>query len=437
MIALATMSAIHPNLAAAIDSRLIAAVPADAIAAILVDDTGSPSEGSSPLDITARIVGYASRVGLLSALPDTESLMLDAFATLPALARRPFAIVLTDIQARTLAGRGRRLASVQLGLIFADRDQNQAIARAIQRFLNRYTASETETIQRTQADGRTVHRLTSTRWPAWVVIEWGPVANGYLIALGSGAFQRLARGMTDAESGRRNGGQLAEAYKMLGGTDATWMWHVDFRQLVRALSPTMGTLPERVLDTLGYADSNARTWAVMAGQRVVRFECIQHRDHGNRHIRLAAPASADEIAEGLIPEQADTYTVLNWNPREFLTRVRDAYLQTRSPANQRRIRAAWSQIEHDLGISVERDLLNQLGHEVVAHTAPKHPLGIGLLCTVQISITGSTRLVRSTIDKLFAKWKRDQQLRNSGLTIRKTDDGLWPRPRGPGPVDCH
>lgn len=418
------MMTVRPSPTQAIDAGLIAFVPADAIATIIVDTTGLLSERPSPIDIGASIVAYASRMGLLAAVPHTESLVLDVFATLPLLAHRPFALVLTDIQARAVGKGGHRLDGMQLGLMFATAVKDDTIALAIQRFLNRYTASETETIQRTQTDGWTIHRLTSRRWPEWVVIEWGPVGKGYLIALGPGAFQRLARAMTGIESGSREDGQLSAAYKTLGGTDATWMWHVDFRRLARALAPTMGTLPGRVLDTLGYADSHARTWAIMSGQRAVRFECIRHHQHGTEHIRLAAPASADEIAGGLIPDKTDTYTLLTWNPREFLTRVRDAYLQTRSPTNQRRGRATWAQTEQELGISIERDLLHQLGHQVVIHADPKHPLGIGLLCTVQISIAGSTRLVRSTIDTLLAKWKRDQQRKN-GLMIQKTDDGLW------------
>ena len=187
----------------------------------------------------------------------------------------------------------------------------------------------------------------------------------------------------------------------------------------------MGTIPERVLDALGYADSHARTWAVTPDKRAVRFECVRHGDRGSEHIRIAAPASADEIANGLIPDQADAYAVLTWNPRQLVSRARNAYLLARSPTNQRRRRAAWSKLEEELSISIDRDLLHQLGRRMVIHTDPKHPLGVGLFCTAQIPITGSTRIVRSTIDTLIEKWRREQRLRGNGLVIQHDGDGVW------------
>lgn len=425
MIAFATIAAIRPSLAAAIDSSLIEVVPADAIAVLIVDTTGPPADALSPLEISASIVGHASRMGLLSALPQTESLVLEVFATLPFLARRPFAVVLTDIQARKVGDTGHRLDRMQLGLILATSGQNEPIADVIQGFLNRYTASEMETIQQIRSDGPTIHRLTSRRWPPWVVIEWGPVRDYYLITLGLGAFQRFAKTLNGADREPRVNSRLSKAYQTLGGTDATWMWHVDFRGLVRALSPTMRTIPERVLDALGYADSHDRTWAVIPDNRAVRFECIRHGHRGSEHIRIASPASPGEIADGLIPDQADAYAVITWNPRELVSRTREAYLLARSHTNQRRKRAAWSQIEEKLGISIERDLLYQLGGKLVMHTDPRHPLGIDLLCTVQFPIAGSTRLVRSTIDTLIAEWRREQRLQGNGFVIHHADDGLW------------
>jgi hypothetical protein len=91
------------------------------------------------------------------------------------------------------------------------------------------------------------------------------------------------------------------------------------------------------------------------------------------------------------------------------------------------LRAYWDGLQRDLGVSIQKDVLDPLGRRLIVHDDPPHPLGLELLCTFQFEITGSADRVRTSVDKLMKRWRRE--LRDDDerrlCSLRRDHDGVW------------
>ncbi|MCH7527261.1 MAG: hypothetical protein IID39_07480 [Planctomycetes bacterium] len=385
------------------------AVPTGAPAAVFIEPAQKPGERRSGVMLAAALVDHARRMGLLSGLDIEASLWLDAFAATPVLFDQPLTIVLTRIEARRDDFGGHRLAYMRLGLDLQTDGANARIAATIQRLLNTYTNTKVSRIDAVTSGDVRFHRLIDKRLPEWAVIEWGKIDGHYLITIGRGAFEELAGALRD------DGPSLAtdEWFQTACGAvtadeDTTRVaWYVDFKALRSMLVPVMDDVPKRVLEGLNLSEVDRGLWFVGKRDRAVVCTSFQRIAESNRVIHIASPAAQDEQGEGIVPSDATTYSLIRWEPREFVSRICDAYLACRSSKAQKSSRAFWQDLQDKLDLSLERDLIHQLGRRIIIHNDPPHPLGIGLLCTVQIEIDGSPRLIREALDKVMHHW-RDQ-----------------------------
>jgi hypothetical protein len=103
-------------------------------------------------------------------------------------------------------------------------------------------------------------------------------------------------------------------------------------------------------------------------------------------------------------------------------------MAAKRPTKQERLREFWAEVEREADISIERDLLAQLGPQIVIHNFPRHPLNIPVARTVVAEITGSAIAVRTVVDRLLRRFARDLAGSESGwasLQCHQAPDGVW------------
>ncbi len=411
---------------------LVHAVPGKPLAAVLID--GGPREKSaSVLDSLAKGLGHAARIGLLSGMDLEARLWLDLVAAWPTLAEQPLAIVLTHLTVQPY-GDGHRLDEVRLAVLLHTKGENERIMGAIQQFLNRYTNTRVCRVEPVESGPPGRFRLVDRRLPKWAVIDWGPVGEFYVIGIGEAVFDEAARSLADESCSADSGGRLESAWVALNGEDAVAFWLIDFEALRSSLQPAAEDIPARVLQSINVNQFDHAAWSLYRQGQAVNLESLYFRGNQAQRITIADPATPREQAEGLIPEEAETYTLIRWDPKAQVLQARDAYLRARSPSNVRKLKRNISHFEDQLDVSLERDLLDQLGPRLLFHSYPRHPLSLGSLRTIQIEIAGSAALVRSTLDKLFTRWQQQWVLRGpdsegvlsfSCPLLHKADDGVW------------
>jgi hypothetical protein len=306
--------------------------------------------------------------------------------------------------------------------------------RAIQQFLNRYTNARVCRVEPVESGPPGRFRLVDRRLPKWAVIDWGPVGAFYVIGIGEGVFDEAARSLRDESDAAGSDGRLKSAWVALNGEDAIAFWLIDFEALRSSLRPAAEDMPASVLEGLNVNEFDRTAWSLYRQGRAVNLEALYFKGNRAQRVRIAGPATPREQAEGLIPEEAETYTLIRWDPKLQVLQARDAYLRARSPSNVRKLKRGTAHFEDQLRLSLERDLLDQLGPRLVFHSYPRHPLSLGAFRTIQIEIAGSAALVRSTIDKLFTQWQQQWVLRGpesegvlsfSCPLLHKADDGVW------------
>lgn len=411
----------------AIDPTLGAAVPADALAVVFIDVDGRISHSPTMMDYAAGAVASARSMGLLSGLGLRSSMVLDAVAAIPILTRQPIALALTDIQAEPTSGGGHKLAALQLSLLLHTAGDDAAVTRVIQQFLNRYTNSTTSRVDGESRGPFMRFRLTDSRLPDWAIIEWGRVGDDYLISLGDGAFDRAAGAVDGGGAALDSDAWFVTAGDTVDIASAGAAWYVNFESLQRALAPGLGGLERRIAEAFALPGVEQSVWAIGVRDRGLRFEYYQRLAGRSQRFRVARPASPADLDAGMIPPQASWYALIAWQPAVAVPGYATAYVQSRDPEAQARLRSYWTQLERSLDVSIERDLIYQLGDRILAHNDPPHPLLPGGFSTLQIEIAGSTSSVRTIVEKLLTHWQRESTGASGGdrPVLERSDDGVW------------
>ncbi len=413
----------------AIDPALSAAVPADALAVVLLDVDHDAPRPPSAVDVAAGAVRRARDMGLLSGLGVRNSLILDAFSEIPRLtARHPIALVLHDAHATSLDGGGHKLADIQVSLLLRTGGATDGVTGLVQRFLTRYTNSDVSRIHERKRGSFVRYTLTDSRLPEWADVDWGGVDDYYVISLGKGAFDKAAGAIEGGRARLNSDTWFVECEETLDTASALAAWYVDFDGLKCALGPGLGGLEQEVAHAVAQPGVDRSMWAVGVHDRGLRFEYYQAIDERSRLYRVATPATRADLGAGMIPSRATWYALIGWDPTAAVTGYATAYVASHDAKTQQRLRSYWSEIEQSLGVSVERDLLFQLSNRVLAHNDPQHPLIPGCMSTLQFEIVGSATTVRSTLDKFLSRWRQELIGPLGGAilpTLHRGDDGVW------------
>ena len=400
---------------------------------VAIEGGATGSGAAAALNAAAFLFDQARRIGLASSADSQVRATMDVIGSLPVVIRHPYAVCVLGATADPLPGGGHRLAGLRGGLIVYTRGDNAALEARIQHLLNTYVDSEIARCETIRGQGGRSHRLVDERLPDWAQIEWGAVENCYLLTLGSGVFDRIAKTIRAEQAALTGDDWFAAAHRRCHGDHAYAEWAVRFDRIRERLQPIMAGKPEQVLAGLGLGDVERGLWTIGVsgdsdGRAVEAYAFLRDADGDELVPICGLPDTGVRRIEVPIPPKASRYAVIRYSPRRLVLQVRDAYLASRSPSAQRNLREMWTRVEAEADVSVDRDLLMQLGPRIVIHDYPPHPLDLPLLRTVLVEVNGSSLAVRTCLDRLLRRY-RDHLARPSpdwtSLRLEHASDGVW------------
>ncbi|MCP4246141.1 MAG: hypothetical protein GY778_03745 [bacterium] len=410
----------------AVPPELLDTIPADAWVVFAADATASGGGSmATTVNGAALVLDQVRRMGLLSEANPTTRVVFDVIGSLPTITRLPHAWCLLGAQAAPLPSGGFRLAGLRGALIVRTGGGHAPLEARIQHLLNIYTNREVADFETVDEAGVVSNRLVDRRLPDWAELRWGPVQDVYVIALGPGVFEQVAATVRRDRPSLVDDDWFAAAHRRCRGAVASAEWNVRFDLIRRGLGAVMAGKPEAVVKGLGLADVRRGLWSLGTAGRAVEVHAMLARKDSDEYVPISRQLEPG-AEEDLIPAEATQYEFIETSARSLVHRVRDAYLAGRSPSSQARLSDMWAQLEADCGVSVDRDLLAQLGDRIVIHDFPRPPFDLPLLRTIQVEIVGSPLAVRTSLDRLLRRCRRYIAERDWPMVKLVHDpDGVW------------
>ena len=420
--------------AEAISPHVSQAVPGDCVAAVFIDPPRPDAASGTirtTLDFATFLADRAQHFGLVSMLPDSVRIWLDALASVSVATKHPVALVLIDIEASPQDKGGHRLAGLRAALIAHTRGDNDTIEQRIRHLLKTYTNSEKSLLTLSEKTKPRRFDLRDQRLPDWASITWGRLGDYYVVAVGAGAFDEVARTLVkDSTSLMKDSTSLANqdwfrrACSTTEGRAAFLSLYVQFDALRKRADAPLAAKIEKVLAALRLTDVRRGLWSVRRDRRALEVVGLVRRNHQDERVPIAGARFLPHGGEEIIPPGATGYTAFRWRPKVALERIGAAYLASKSPSGRRSIRAFWEGVQSQSRVSIPDDIFANLGDTVVIHNYPRHVLGLPLAWTIWIPIKGDAETLRSSLDRLllFASGK----LAESGVVrIQRTPDRTW------------
>jgi len=377
--------------------------------------------------ITLKAVGVIPREGRIIA---------DIVGTLPLLGRRPHALGLLDITAKEVRPGVYRLNDLQSVLVIDSQGLDSELDRRVRDLLATYTDAGSGRIEVALAGGGvSYHRLVDQRLPEWATVEWGTIGAHFVVTMGPGVWGKMVDTLAGRGRALADEPWFARSHQPCSGATSGIEVYADLARLRARLEKTVKGRPEAVLAAMHLDKAERLLWTVGYQGRALRSEAMVQETGGeDRHGILAGEAAiATEVAAS-IPAEASRYAAFRLPLAEVFRNGRQAYLEGKSPEVRQRLRRGWAQLEQEFDLDVEPGLLDQLGEHLVFHTWPPHPLGLPMLCTIGIQITGQRAAVADTVDRLMTAWQRhmngpQEAAENGSATATRPAVGLAPRLR--------
>lgn len=415
----------HP--APGITPTLIDAVPPDVAAVMFhAGPTQAEGEGGKPgtLTLAASLIDRAYELGLIPSVDPCLRMWADSLAATATVLAYPHAVVLFDVDARTLESGGHRLSSLHAALVIHAEQDIASIERRIQHLLTTYTnSSETTLSNDTQGDAA-VYTLRDSRLPPWAIIQWGRVEKQYVVAIGEGSFARVTRTILGHAASLASDAWFREAYGRAKGAQATVAVFARFDHLQDNVDPSLSRTIARVRQPLRLAHLDKGLWTFRFHDRALEALAFVRHGETDELIPIAGKRKGGGELDAVIPESAGHYAVIDRHPHRVVRGFCDAFMAARSSDSQRDLRAYWHGVEEKSGVSFDRDLLSHLKSPVVVYDYPQHPLRLPFMWTILVGIDGSADQLRSHLDKLLS-WIDGARMPSGPLRLRRADDGVW------------
>jgi hypothetical protein len=381
-----------------------------------------------------QLAGWVMTLKAMGVIPREGRVVADIIATLPMLAKRPYAVALMDITARKLKPGSYRLNSMQAALLIDTHGAQLAYDRRIRDLLTTYTDADKGTIEALEADGVRYHRLTDRRLPGWAVMEWGTVGNLLIVTLGDGAFEKILDPLVRQSPSLGDNPWYKRAHLLCNGEVSRLEVYVDIAQILARLNEVIVGRPENVLRALGLENNERLLLTFGFEGRAMRCEVFtqdRNRSRG-RYLMLVGKDLADEKVLVDIPHGATSYAVFRLGLTDAYHQGKQAYLVSQSASVRQRLSDGWARMEQQFDINLETGLLDQLGDHLVIHTYPAHPLGLPVLCSIWIQHTGDRESVSQTVERLMTAWQyymyKPPATRPASILtprLNRAPDGVW------------
>lgn len=418
--------------AAAIPHRLLQAVPADATAAVLYEPVDDATAGAGAvLSLATLLLERGREMGFAAKFGEALGRTLDIVGSLPVVAQHPLAIILLDVSSVPRPAGGAQLETLSIGLVIDTDAKNNALAQRVRYLLDIYTNNAHGRIDQIEVEGETSYRLTDSRLPEWAAMQWGQVGDLYVLTFGTGAFARISASIRGSARSLATDEWFANAHRKTKGSEASLQAYLDMERLLGSLDPSARQRTGDVLTTLRLRSVSRGLWSIGQGGRAVRILSLIDIEGEDQFIPISSSGFTDFRLDSVIPPEADCYLIIDTGAEDLVLHVRDTYLDTLAGSTRRKLIERWAREEAAAEISVQRDLISQLGTYVVFHPYPPHPLGIPLLCTILIEVEGSTSSVQHCLDLALDHY-RNLPARSSGRPgrslapwLRRDSDGVW------------
>jgi len=410
-----------------VPSDLIEAVPADVIAACF--NAGARSEESQvesarAFSMATGLLDRASETGLLSSVDLTVRGWIDALVSMAMVLQHPHALVLMDITATPGSEGGHKLGGINAAVIIHATGGHQDLDRRVQHLLSTYTNTDETVLTRESVGGDTMFSIRDRRLDDWATIQWGSMGDLYVVAIGDGAFARVADAVTDRSAHLGADAWFAKAYQAMEMKEAVAGCYVRLELLRPAADRVLARKIERVQDALHLHDVRRVLWTLRREERSFELAGYYQQAEGDDRRVLAGQQFLAGLADAVVPGQASGFMAVNGQPQTLFRAACEAYLASRSAESREEVLAYWRDVELRSGVDVDRDILPHLGGPIVIHNYPKHFLRLPVMWTYAVPVRGDAALLRGHVDRLLAFV--DAELAEVGaVRLRRDDDATW------------
>lgn len=418
--------------ASAIPDRLLRATPQDVIAALYMEpDTASGTEGT-PGEMLIGALRRARGMGLFGKLESDTRLIFDLLNCWPVLQRYPRAYMLHDIGLRRLETGGNRLDRLAMSLVLQTGSDTAAVRGLVQQFLNSYTNEESGRLEKITIAGHSFHRLTDSSVPSWVVWEWGQVDDLFIVSIGAGSSERILRALAGDGPTLLSDDWFQTGHRHTQGTAARLELYLNVASLQERIGESAQDRFRAVVDSLDLQFSEKSIWTIGTEERAYTCYAYHRKDGADLLARISDPRTYRPEHKQLIPAEAESYAILNTHCAALVRRIRSTYLSAQRLEKRFELIRGWDTLARTQKVNFEGDVLRQLGNHVIIHDHPRHPLGLPLMRTILIEISGDSDRVRRALDRTFsycaslltiAAAKR--KMPAVSLALRHAPDGIW------------
>ena len=390
-------------------------------------DTDPTSDEPSALDMLIKWGSVLTRPAL-----NAEARLWARAAEAFGLAiRYPHVAVLIDAHAKPLESNPelKRGDRIRFALIVRTCGENDAFARVIQAAINEQTDQENATRVAREASRWQYVELRDQRLPDWCTIAWGRIDDYFVFAVGPDVWPSIAAvAAGDAESLSR--ASWLEGARDQRGRDALIEIIVASQEIRSRLDPLVDGRASAFFNAWHADEIERAHWALGFEGRALY--CVAHflRGGKTREFVYANPDIRIPRLLTTIPDDA-RYAIYQVNPGEAIPSFFSGLLATRSATDRKNVMKLWEQIQAERGFDAQRDILAHLGHFIVMHNDPPHPLRLPLAMTTLTEIAKEPEQVRRTIDNICEAW-REEQLRLAEATqqpnvmqVERDSDGVW------------
>lgn len=357
--------------------------------------------------------------------------------------RYPHALALIDAKAKAADTdpNARRVDQLRFVLVAKTDRQSAPFLTIIQKSVNEQTDSGAATLEKKSAEGFTYFELRDQRLPAWCIIAWGEIREQFALTIGDGVWPQIAGVARDRSRSLAADPWYIKA-RQERGRDAVVEIFVAMKEIRARLDPLLQDRATAFFRAWEAENFDQAYWALGFKERALY--CEAHFRDGERTVSrlLADPDVRDPALLAPIPPSA-RYAIYSLPMGDTFPRLLNSLIATRGPEDQRRILAAWSHAQKELGIDAQRDFLKHLGDHIVLHNEPVHPLRIPLAMTTLTEIRGDAATVRKTVDAVCGKLRDTindaiADGKSFPLLFHRDDDGVWSLQIGPlaGPAWC-
>ena len=390
----------HPG-----SKALLRMVPDDVIAALLVDPTQPPNvtDGWSAFDLARPLAEQAQQLGLLSVAGSDVRIWIDIFAGLSLLLDYPHTIALIDIHVTERGAGSHRFKDLRAAIVIECGSDTNRLEQRIQHLLATYTNKEFSTLESRPTSTGAKFELRDRRLPDWLSFSWGRINDFYVVAIGKGAFERIAQASEGSIASLAADPWMQTSLDSPLDVPVTFTAYARIDKLRDSLGHSVGPNIDRVLQAVSLP--NVQRTTIFMGTKGRSLELAGVAQRSNRTLRkyLVGHRFHSARTRAAIPKQASRYAIVDGDLGAIMRGLTEAVWSARSPRARENQERFWSSIDQSSGVNLNRDVYGKLGGPIILHNYPPHPLGLPFAWNILVPIRENPGNFQDSLDQWFGE----------------------------------